>query len=255
MLGHAAAHVHLFGGLRLVFPTFTVAEGSIATKAAAVIKLLAIRPGHTAHRDEIAGTLWADSDDRRGANNLYKALHQLREQLPDAQTKELVQIRRKVVSFAPWVEVDLDQYLAASRIARDTKSRESYDRALAHGAAQILPCDIYEDWTRDVRESVLRLDQQLRFEAAELCLLSDDVPRAAEHLRAVLAVDVANERAHRLLIESYLAHGELANAVRQYEACVKALDAELGLLPSEETTALYSRIKRASASASIGRAK
>jgi DNA-binding SARP family transcriptional activator len=242
MLEHVSAHVHLFGGFRLVFPSMTLKEGGIATKAAAVIKLLAIRPGHTAHRDEIAGTLWAGTDERHGANNLYKAVYQLREQLPDEDAKDLVQIRRKVVTLAPWAEIDLDEYLAASKTARDTKSREAYDHALAHSATPILPCDIYEDWTRDVRELVARNDQQLRFEAAELCLLSDDAPRAADHLRAVLAAEPTNERAHRLLIELYARHGELANAARQYEACVTALDAAFGLPPSVETSTLYEQL-------------
>ena len=242
MLEHLPAHVHLFGGLRVAFPSVTLQEGGIATKAAAVIKLLAIRPGHTAHRDEIAGTLWAGADERRGANNLYKAVYQLREQLPDDDAKDLVQIRRKVVSLAPWAEIDLDRYFAASKTARDTKNREAYDYALAHSAAPILPCDIYEDWTREVRELVARNDQQLRFEAAELCLLGDDAPRAAEHLRAVLAAEPTNERAHRLLIELHARHGELVNAARQSEVCVRALDDAFGLPPSGETTRLYEQL-------------
>ena len=242
MLEHVSAHVHLFGGLRLAFPSFTLKEGSVATKAAAVIKVLAIRPGHTAHRDEIAGALWPGTDERHGANNIYKALHQLREQIPDDDAKDLVEIRRKVLTLAPWAEIDLDQYLAASRDARETKSCEAYDRALAHSTAQILPCDIYEDWTRDVRELVARNDQQLRFEAAALCLLNDDAPRAADHLHAVLSADPTNERAHRLLIELYATNGDPASAVRQYRACVNALDTELGLTPSADITALYQRV-------------
>ena len=241
MLEHVAAHVHLFGGLRLMFPSATVKEGTLATKAAAVVKLLALRPGHSAHRDEVVGTLWADTDAKHGSNNLYKALHQLRAELPDRESREVVQIRRKIVTLAPWVEVDLDQFLTESAGARLTKSLEAYDRALSFSAQQLLPCDIYEDWTTATRDAVNRLDQELRFEAAELCLLNDDAPRAAAHLRALLAGEPTNERAHRILIELYMANGEPANAAGQYERCVAALQA-LGLAPSRATTELYTSL-------------
>jgi DNA-binding SARP family transcriptional activator len=241
MLEHVAAHIHLFGGLRLVFPSVTLKEGALATKAAAVIKLLALRPGHTAHRDEVIGTLWADADSKRGPNNLYKALHELRRELPDADIRDVVHIRRKIVSLAPWVEVDLDQFLTQSKVARATKSLEAYDRALSISATQFLPCDIYEDWTTGARDAVTHLDQELRFEAAELCLLNDEAPRAAAHLRALLSADPTNERAHRLLIELYATSGEGANAAGQYEVCITTLDA-LGLTPSIETTKLYARL-------------
>jgi DNA-binding SARP family transcriptional activator len=242
MLGQAAAQVRLFGGLRVVLPSTTLQEGAIATKAAAVVKLLAIRPGHTVHRDEIVGTLWVDASERQGANNLYKALHQLREQVPDPESREIVQIRRGVVTLAPWVEIDLDRFLIECETARATKSRDAYDRALAYTTAQILPCDIYEDWTQGVRELTARLDRQLRFEAAELCRLDGDAPRAGEYLHAILATEPTNERAHRLLMQLYSSDGEAANLARQYETCVTALDTEFGLQPSEETTALYQEL-------------
>ena len=241
MLEHLAAHIHLFGGLRLVFPPFTIREGTLATKAAAVVKLLAIRPGHSAHRDEVTGTLWADADERHGANNLYKALHQLRAKLP-AEAHDLVQIRCKVVSLAPWATVDLDQFLTEAEVARGTKSVDAYDRVFSLSTRKFLPCDIYEDWTIDTRDAINRLETQMRFEAAELCVLNDDASRAAANLRAVVASEPANERAHRLLIEVYASNGEPANAVRQYEECVKTLRA-LGLTPSEDTTALFARLK------------
>jgi len=242
MLGHVAAQVQLFGGLRVVLPSTTLREGRIATKSAAVLKLLAIRPGHTVHRDELVGTLWVDASERQGANNLYKAVHQLRELLPDPAERDIVEIRRGVVTLAPWVDIDLDRFLVECETARATKNREAYDRALAYTAVQILPCDIYEDWTQGVRELTARLDRQLRFEVAELCLLAGDAARAGEYLDAILLTEPTNERAHRLLMQLYSSHGEAANLARQYETCVTALDTEFGLEPSEATVALYNEL-------------
>jgi DNA-binding SARP family transcriptional activator len=242
MLEHIAAHLHLFGGLRLVFPSATLREGSLATKAAAVIKLLAIRPGHTAHRDEVGGTLWPDATERQGANNLYKAVHHLRGQLPDPEARDIVQIRRKVVTLADWVEIDLDQFFRECEAARVLKSRDAYDRALAHTTAPLLPCDIYEDWTRGVRENISRLDRQMHFEAAELCLLSDDTAGASDYLHAVLASDPTNEHAHRRMMEIFASRGDSASVARQYENYEQVLATELGLPPSEAVRNLYDRL-------------
>jgi tetratricopeptide (TPR) repeat protein len=54
-----------------------------------------------------------------------------------------------------------------------------------------------------------------------------------------LALDPLHEPAHRQLMRLYAWSGQRGAAVRQYRACVRVLDQELGVPPLEETTALY----------------
>jgi DNA-binding SARP family transcriptional activator len=61
---------------------------------------------------------------------------------------------------------------------------------------------------------------------------------ALRHLR----LDPCNERAHRRLMTCYARLGQLSLAERQYRNCVGNLRRQLGLSPSDETTALYRRI-------------
>ena len=242
MLGEIAAHVRLFNGLCVILPTVTLAEGTLANKASALVKLLALRPAHAAHRDEVIGTLWPDGDTDHGANNLYKALHQLRSELPGQEARELVHIRRKIVRLAPWVDVDLDHFRTAAEAATRSGQLEVYERALDLAAGDLLPCDLYEDWAVAVRDEIHGAVRQLRFGAAELCLAQGDGGRAANHLRAVLASDPADERAHLALMRAYAAAGDLGRATRQYDACAAALHALLGLPPSASTTAFYAEL-------------
>ena len=47
-------------------------------KARTLLKLLAVQPARTMHRDQVQGWLWPDLDATAAANNLHKNLHFLR---------------------------------------------------------------------------------------------------------------------------------------------------------------------------------
>lgn len=53
-------------------------------KPAALLKLLALAPGHRLHREQLMDALWPDLDPGAAAANLRKALHQVRTALDDA---------------------------------------------------------------------------------------------------------------------------------------------------------------------------
>ncbi|MGE5140444.1 MAG: ATP-binding protein, partial [Rudaea sp.] len=72
---------------------------------------------------------------------------------------------------------------------------------------------------------------------------SGECERAIDRARQVLAVDGANEPAHRDLMFCYAALGKRADALRQYEELVRLLRSELDVEPSAETRALYEQIK------------
>ena len=67
--------------------------------------------------------------------------------------------------------------------------------------------------------------------------------RAIEHARRRLALDQLNETAHRRLIAFYGESGERALALAQYRDCVRILHRELGVAPTEETTAVYRAVR------------
>ena len=66
---------------------------------------------------------------------------------------------------------------------------------------------------------------------------------AIPYARRWLALDPLHETAHRCLMQLYAQAGQRAAALRQYQECVRILEAELDLPPSEETTSLYKQIR------------
>src|SRR3954454_6532119 len=85
MVAESALELRLLGG----FET-RVGERVVSStvwrqrRAAAVVKLLALEPGHRLHREQLLDTRWAELDTESAANNLRGALHHARSGLEKA---------------------------------------------------------------------------------------------------------------------------------------------------------------------------
>jgi DNA-binding SARP family transcriptional activator len=77
--------VWLLGRFQVSVGTHAVEEGAWRLrKASALVKLLALAPGHHLHRERAMDHLWPDHGRRAAANNLSQALHAARRALePD----------------------------------------------------------------------------------------------------------------------------------------------------------------------------
>lgn len=107
--------------------------------------------------------------------------------------------------------------------------------------------DFYDDWLSLPRDRLRSRYQTLLRRLADRQYGRGDHQAAAATARRLLELDLADEFAHRQLIACYLAQGDRAAARRQYEACVGALRAELGVSPSDETEALLAAMQEAPA--------
>src|SRR4051794_22699391 len=74
--------VWLLGGFRVSVGTRTIHQSEWRLKkAAALVKLLALAPGHRMHREQAMDILWPDSGRKAASNNLRKTLHAARRTL------------------------------------------------------------------------------------------------------------------------------------------------------------------------------
>jgi DNA-binding SARP family transcriptional activator len=71
--------VWLLGGFSITVGERKVDESAWRLrKAASLVKLLALAPGHRLHREQIMDTLWPDLGRRPASNNLRQALYAAR---------------------------------------------------------------------------------------------------------------------------------------------------------------------------------
>src|SRR5215212_10346921 len=78
--------VWLLGGFRVVVGSRTI-EGDEwhLRKAAALVKLLALAPGHQLHREQAMEALWSEANRRAASNSLRNILHAARKVLDPAE--------------------------------------------------------------------------------------------------------------------------------------------------------------------------
>src|SRR5215831_5315317 len=74
--------IELLGGFRVLVDGHAVADDAWRRrKPAAVLKLLALAPGHRLHREQLADSLWPELGRSSGGANLRKAVHHARSAL------------------------------------------------------------------------------------------------------------------------------------------------------------------------------
>src|SRR5215208_8449336 len=78
--------IRVLGGFRVAGGERTVRQDSWRMrKAASLVKLLALGPGHRLHREQAMDLLWPDSGRKAASNSLRRTLHAARRTLDPAE--------------------------------------------------------------------------------------------------------------------------------------------------------------------------
>ena len=234
----AAVEIKLLGGFSVLADGAPVGTPWRLRKARTLVKLLALAPGHRLHRDVLIDRLWPEADPAAGANNLHQALHAARRVLgPD----RLV-LRDELVVLGPDgdVVVDIDGLSSTSAVAADG-SRAALEDALASWTGELLPEDLYEDWTNPHREHLANARARVALRLGAALTAEGDPGGAASVLEPVALDRPADEEVGRALLAALFADGRRADATAAFDALRGALD-ELGVVPSRATTDLYRRL-------------
>jgi DNA-binding SARP family transcriptional activator/tetratricopeptide (TPR) repeat protein len=208
--------------------------------AASLVKLLALSGRRRLHREQVLEALWPGQPVETAGPRLHKAAHYARRALGDRSNA--VVLRQDMVTLLPEADVvvDVDEFLTHGRLAVDTQSVEAAQRALELYAGELLPEDVYEPWTADVRDAV----RQVRV----------DLLRLTRRWTLLLELEPADEEAHLALATEMAQRGETRGALRQLERLDNALRRELGTAPGPAARELQERLQSATpASAPVRR--
>ncbi|MCX6046984.1 MAG: tetratricopeptide repeat protein [Chloroflexi bacterium] len=208
-------------------------------KVESLLAYLLLHPEqHT--RDHLATLFWGDSSDEQARHSLRTALATVRKAL-DA---DLLHTERDHVqlnsAFPVWVDL---QALLALEDALDGANGDFLQAQLTLWRGELL-AGLYDDWLTIEREHYQTRLLKLCLQVTQALRARSEYGRAIAVAQQILTIDPANEAAHQHLIFCYVAAGDRAAALRQYEFCVRALRDELDAPPQAETTALYRWIKQ-----------
>jgi TolB-like protein/lipopolysaccharide biosynthesis regulator YciM len=211
----------------------------IANKAQAMLAFLAVENGRTNTRERIANLLWGGKSDDRARHNVRQALSAIGRSCESLITADgdtlgidLANCAVDVVEFERNANSDDPEILA--------DCLNLYRGDLLDGYQLREP--EFEEWLRDARGRLRATACQAMDRFAHSLMAAERTDEAIETLGRRLMIDPACEPAHRHLMELFAGTGRRSDALRQYQACVDALERELGAEPSAETKAMYQAI-------------
>ena len=206
---------------------------SVPMSAQRLVAFLAIQD-RPLLRGFVAGSLWPDSREDRAAANLRSALWRLH-----GSGHKVIHATGRALKIGSDIVVDVHELSRLAALLLDRESEVPNAELRRVGLLGDLLPGWYDDWVLIERERI----RQIRLHALEA--LSERLTEAGRYAQAIQAAMAAvageplRESAHRALIRAYIAEGNLAEAIRQFETCRKALRSELGLEPSAQLRALF----------------
>jgi predicted ATPase len=210
-------------------------------KVQALLAILALPPVRAHARDKLATLLWGGLGEAEARASLRQALFMVRRALPGLP---LLVVEADNITLDPAVvEVDLVQF--ERRVADGTPSAFEEAAALYRGdllSGLAVSEPAFEEWLLTERERY----RELAIEALAKLLVHQrkvgSPESAVQTGLRLLALDPLQEPVHRTLMRLYVELGRRAAALRQYQACVAAMQRELGAEPETETKQLYQEI-------------
>jgi len=132
-----------------------------------------------------------------------------------------------------------DSYLTRAHKARDiTRRMEWLQKAVELVQGPYLS-EVDSDWAVEERERLRQIYVSALEELAHLYLDVNQLDHCLSTCQLALTQDRYNETIYQVEMRAYAALGDRAAIVRRYQACKMALKEGLGILPSQETEALY----------------
>ena len=208
-------------GTRVQAPAWTRRQG------AALVKLLALSPGRRLHREQVIDAIWPDQSVAEAAPRLHKAAHFARRAAGSPNT---IVLRDDTVALFPDEDVTVDalEFIAAAEGALHSNDHVAHQAALRTWSGDLLPDDLYEEWTELPRERIRAL--------------RTDLLRRLGRWDELVEIDPTDEEAHIAVMKALAERGDRHGALRQFERLDRALTRELGVGPSAAAMALRDQL-------------
>ena len=203
--GPEAVRIRLLGGFSVSVGSRTIRQDEWRSKkAAALVELLALAPGHRLHREQAMALLWPDSGNKAASNNLRQVLYGARRVLDPASDspKRYLSLRDEHLVLCPegqlWVDVNTFEESAFT--ARRSRDPSVYRATLELYAGELLPEDRYEEWAEGRRDELRQLYLALFNEFAVLYEGREEYEKGIESLQRAITEEPTLEEAHASLM-------------------------------------------------------
>lgn len=235
-------HVRLLGAPQVERDGQPV-RGLRSRKALGLLGYLAVqeRPIPRAHLAEL---LWQGLDEAHGRANLSWVLHQITTLIPGC-----LKVERHSVAFrrhsSNSLDIDAFETMEADGGKEALMAAVELHRGPFLEGLQLEGCAQFEIWLAAERERWAQRLVEVLHALARECGRCGEYERGLHLSRRLLALEPWRERTHRHMMELLARSGRWTSALAQYRSCRRILADELGVEPTEQTRALYERIRAA----------
>lgn len=228
----------LLGPFHLADPSGRVLEVA-SRKNRLLLAMLALSPGRTMSRDRLAGLLWSEHNDEQARTSLRQALAVLRKDLKGQDSAFFAGLDGSVTLHQDCILIDTDVFLQDAECAAQGALEHAISLWRGPFLADVVaPEPEIEQWLSEQREHFNGRYIQAMDRLTPLLSGAARIDMA----RRLVQADTLREGSHRQLMEAYLAAGEKAQALRQYDKLRSLLRQELGVEPSPDSQALRDRV-------------
>jgi predicted ATPase/DNA-binding SARP family transcriptional activator/Tfp pilus assembly protein PilF len=218
-------------------------RGFRSRKALALLAYLAVQ-SQPIPREHLAALFWESAAEAQGRANLSWVLNKLSSLLPGC-----LQVDRHTVRFQRsdtyWLDIDAFEELTAQKKSDSLAAAVDLYRGEFADGLYLDGCAEFEIWLVGERE---RWRERVARALGELIAYRSqrrEYEQGLRFARRLLALEPWREETHRQVMRLLMRSGQRSAALAQYEACRRVLAEELGVEPTEETIALYERIRAA----------
>lgn len=208
--------------------------------AQSLLAYLVLNAGTQHRRERLAGLLWPDATDGNSRSNLRHAIWRLRRALGD-DADRFIQADNFGVTF----DAASPHWLDAAALERASAgdSLEALIAAVGAYRGELLP-GFYAEWVDLARErlqTVFERQMQTLLDRLAQSRRWNEVLTWAERW---IALGQAPEPAYRALMQAHSGLGDVGSVAAVYQRCQATLRRDLGVDPSDQTRALYERLRR-----------
>ena len=219
-----------------------------------LLKAIIAHGSERVSKEVITEELWPEGQTEAVENKFKVTLHRLRKVLEPKTDKTLgyayIQLKDRFISLdKDLCDVDVDEfeslYDKGNIKERNGDVKEAlslYQAAAKLYQGDFLKEDLYEPCVR-IKRLELRIKYiDLLYKTAQLHESRGAASKAIGCYKKVVQSDPVSEKAYQRLMTLYSNRGMRSAALKVYEECRQALQADLDTVPDEVTTSIYKKV-------------
>ncbi|MDR8389581.1 tetratricopeptide repeat protein [Aliifodinibius sp. S!AR15-10] len=240
MQNQGELHIKLLGGFHLSYKGEPINITSSRLKQLLAYLLFHLELRHS--REHIAFLFWPDSTEEQARTNLRNLIYQLRGTLPDADHFLAIDNTTLQWNTESAFSLDVTEFeyciTKSENHADPTQKIKFLKKAIYLYSGPLLP-ECYERWIEQPRHQLQRSYDEALKDLINLLEETGTLEDAIQVAQIRVAFDDLNENAWRELLQLQIKNNNHSSALQTYRECVKVLQGELDVDPSEETKQLY----------------